>query len=285
VCVSELEDSLRTTKIQLLWTVALLPAIIPVLPSGKAQNAHAFEVATIKPDNNSPKGVTGGCHGIDSKFAPGDPRNNVPLGRCVITAGRLSHLVSMAFDVPLRRISGFPDWDEPSRFDIQGKAEDPSSTTERQLMSMLQSFLIDQFKLTLRRETKEGPIFALVAGRSGSKRLQPSEQVGESFAPAGTGLVFKGYTMERLAEFLSMLPEVDRPVRDMTGIEGRFDFTLSVLETKPDSIANVKMAMARWETIFSDIQDQLGLHFESRKGTIENLIIDHAEKPATGPEH
>ena len=145
---------------------------------------------------------------------------------------------------------------------------------------MLQVFMTDRFKLTLHRETREMPSFSLVAGKSGAKNLRPSEQLGESMTPAGAGLVFKGYTMQNLAEFLSMTPAVGRPVRDMTGIEGRYDFTLNVLATKPDSIEGFKRAIMTWETIFSDIQEQLGLRLESTKAPIENLIIDHAEKPA-----
>ena len=242
------------------------------------QTPVSFEAANIKP-TVSASGVTGGCRGIDSKIAPTDPRNNVPLGRCVITAGRLSHLMSIAFDLSLQRISGFPDWDGPNRFDIQAKAEDPSTATEAELYSMLQAFMTERFKLTLHREIKETPIFSLVAGKAGPKNLHPSEQIAESMTPSGGSLVFKAYTMQNLAEFLSMMPGVDRPVRDMTGIQGRFDFTLSVLGTKPESIENLKSAIIAWDTVFSDIHEQLELRMESTKGPVENLIIDHAEKP------
>jgi uncharacterized protein (TIGR03435 family) len=243
------------------------------------QASPAFEVASIKP-TVSPLGVTGGCRGIDSKLAPTDSVNNVPLGRCVITAARLSHLMSIAFGLGPQRISGFPDWDGPNRFDIQAKAEDPSTATEQQLISMLQRFITEQFKLSFRRETKEMPIFVLVVARNGPKNLHPSEQLGNTMSPSGPSLSFKGSTMERLAEFLSGLPAVDRPVRDMTGIQGRFDFSLNVLGAKPDSTGDLKRAIVSWETIFTDIQDQLGLRLEAAKGPVEDLIIEHAEKPS-----
>jgi uncharacterized protein (TIGR03435 family) len=258
----------------------LSATLLTVVPTGMVQqNQLSFEAASIKPTVSS-SGVTGGCRGIDSKIAPTDPRNNVPLGRCVITAGRLSHLMSIAFDLPLQRISGFPDWDGPNRFDVQAKVDDPSTATEAELYSMLQAFMTERFKLTLHRESKEMPIFSLVAGKSGPKNLHPSEQIGESMTPSGGSLVFQGYTMQNLAEFLSMMPGVDRPVRNMTGIQGRFDFTLNVLGTKPESVENFKRAIIAWDTVFSDIQEQLGLRMESAKGPVENLIIDHAEKPS-----
>jgi len=242
------------------------------------QTAPAFEVASIKP-TVSRSGVTGGCRGIDSKLAATDPRNSVPLGRCVVTAGRLSHLMGMAFGMPLQRISGFPEWDGPNRFDIEAKAENPSVATEQQLIAMFQRFLIDQFKLTLHRDSKEVPIFNLVVGKNGPKNLHESTEPGESMLPTGSSLAFKGYTMRRLAEFLGNMPNVERPVKDMTNLTGRYDFTLDVLGTTTDSIENLKMAMSKWETIFSDVQGQLGLRFEPAKGSVDTLIIDHAELP------
>src|SRR5262249_48971117 len=162
-------------------------------------------------------------------------------------AARLSHLMSIAFDIPLQRISGFPDWDGPSRFDIEAKAEAPSTTTEQQLLGMLQQFLTDQFKLTIRRDSKELPIFNLVVAKNGPKNLHPSEEPGPSTTPQPPGLIFKGYSMARLAEFLSVMPSVARPVRDMTSIDGRFDFTLNALEAKSEDIADMKMQLARWD--------------------------------------
>jgi uncharacterized protein (TIGR03435 family) len=262
------------------WT--LCGALLVVVCSASyvhTQVTPAFEVATIKP-TVSASGVTGGCRGIDSKLSAADRRNNVPLGRCVITGGRFSHLMAIAFQLPMQRIAGFPDWDGPHRFDIQARAEDPSSATEGQLIAMLQAFMTQQFRLRLHRESKEAPIFALVVGKNGPRNLKPSEEAGAGMRPSGAGLVFKGYSMKELAEFLSNMPSVERPVRDMTGLQGRFDFTLQVLETKTESVEDLKVAMARWETIFSDVQEQLGLRFESTKGPLETLIIDHAEKPA-----
>jgi uncharacterized protein (TIGR03435 family) len=241
--------------------------------------AQSFEVAAIKPTKLG-GGVTGGCHGIDSKFAPNDPRAGVPLGRCVITAGRLSHLMGMAYQMPLERISGFPEWDGPSRFDLEAKAEDPSSATEQQLLSMLQALLTDRFKLTLRHNTMEVPAFALVVGKNPPK-LHPSEQeVRSPFPEVRNGsILFKGYSMPDLAEFLSILPSIGRPVHDMTGIQGRFDIALNILESKPETMGDLKVALATWQSAISDIQGQLGLKLDSTKAQIESIVIDHAEKP------
>lgn len=238
----------------------------------------AFEVATIKP-TGAVSGVTGGCRGIDSKLGADDPRNAVPLGRCVIKAGRLSHMMSTAFGMPLQRISGFPDWDRPNRFDVEAKADDPASTTEQQLLLMLQKFLTEQFKLTIHRDTKEVPTFSLLVAKNGTKNLHPSKELRESMMPQGSVLAFKGFTMQGLAEFLSPMPGVERPIKDMTGLEGRYDFNLDVLGTQTENIGDAKMAMARWETVFSDLQQQLGLRLGAARGAVDSLVIDHAELP------
>src|SRR5262245_41041697 len=250
--------------------VTLLLLLVAFLWVSAAQQAlPKFEAATIKPTGRSDSGVTGGCRGVDSKLAPTDPRNNVPLGRCVIKAARLSHLIPIAFGVPLRRISGLPDWDFPNRFDVEGKAEDAAIATEKQLIAMLQTFLTEQFKLTMRREISDGPIFGLVAPDGGSKNMRQSEQLGSSMVPNRGSLVFKGFTMHDLADFLSTMPAIDRPVRDLTQMTGRFDFTLDVLDSTDADVRKVKFALASWESVFSDIQSQLGLRLEAMKGPVE----------------
>src|SRR6516164_4983220 len=132
--------------------IPALAALLLWMPTSArpAQQVSAFEVASIKPNTTS-NGARGGCRGTDSKVAPNDPmlRASVPMGRCVITAARLSHLLNMAWGIPLQRISGLPDWDGPNRFDIEAKAEDPASTTEQQLTAMLQGYLTAQFRLTI----------------------------------------------------------------------------------------------------------------------------------------
>jgi len=247
--------------------------------SGPADQPRAFEVAILKPDANSGRGVTGGCRGIDSNFATGDPRPVVPLGRCVISAGALRHLMAIAFDLPLNRIAGFPEWDGDHRFDIQAKAEDPATTSERQLLSMLQQFLIDEFSLKLHRERKEGPTFALVAAKNGPSNHRPATESGCRPSPSkALALSFTGCSMQDFATFLSTVPSVQRPVTDMTSVSGRFDFDLEI-GAKAQDIAGFKAAMSTWESLFSDIQEQLGLRLERSTGSVETLVIDHAELP------
>ena len=95
----------------------------------------AFEAATVKPTNPNVKMLGGRCRGIDSpSFTGGEPANNVPLGRCIIRNMDIRNLIRIAYGLKKhQRIIGGPDWISNSRFDIEGKAEDPSSGTERDL--------------------------------------------------------------------------------------------------------------------------------------------------------
>src|SRR5665213_182556 len=192
---------------------------------------------------------------------------------------RLDGLISLAFAVPPQRIAGVPAWARNAGFDLQAKAEDPATTTERQLLSMLQQFLTEQFRLIVHRDTKDGPTFALIVAKNGPKNLQPSQEERESMLPQGTSLAFRDFTMQGLVDFLSMMPTGERPVIEKIAIRGRFDFTISgVLPTPTDDVITAKIAMSQWQGLFSDIQ-QLGLRLQSSTGPIETLVIDHAERP------
>jgi uncharacterized protein (TIGR03435 family) len=134
----------------------------------------------------------------------------------------------MAYGIPLQRISGLPDWDGPNGFDIEGKAENPASTTEQQLIAVLQRYLTEQFRLTLHRDVKDEPTFTLVVGKNGPKNLRKSDSNSASLVPNGSGLVFAGYSLDALAQFLTSMPSIARPVKNITSLDGTFDFRLDL---------------------------------------------------------
>jgi uncharacterized protein (TIGR03435 family) len=138
-----------------------------------------FEAASIKP-TKSPLGVTGGCHGRDARFALTDAEAGVPVGRCVITAGRLTHIMAIAYKIDVNKIGSRPDWDGPSRFDIEAKAESQSATQD-ELLQMLRGLLADRFKLKVSRETKQESGYALVVAKNGPRLKQ-----ARSAAPVST---------------------------------------------------------------------------------------------------
>jgi uncharacterized protein (TIGR03435 family) len=267
---------------RILISTFILGVTVPL--AGHAQSSQkpvAFEVATLKRNLARDVGVSGGCRGNDSRLAAADPRGNVPLGRCVITGARLSHLIAIAFGTPMNRISGLPPWDNDVRFDVQAKAEEPATTTELQLLSMLQRFIADEFNASTHRDVKEVPAFALMVAKKGPKNLRPSKEAACLMPPPpqAVGLVFIGCSMRDVAAFLSTAPTIQRPVADKTGLTGRFDILVEV-GSRPRDVAEWKAAMMGWESITSDIEDQLGLRFERTTGSIEQLVIDRIQRPA-----
>jgi uncharacterized protein (TIGR03435 family) len=245
--------------------------ILLILVNGSRMNAQAvFEVASVKPSNDLQNGLRGGCHGIDSKYDRGQA-DAPPLGRCVIADARLSHLIGIAWDVSMLNLKSESDWIARGndRFNIEAKAEDPRTATEEQLLHMLQALLIDRFHLKFHRETVERPGFALVVGKKGS-RLEPSTAKEFSFGPGGKPhgrpivLSPRKCSMPMLAEMLSGYGP--GPVVDKTGLPGDYDFKLSWDDKDGPSV-------------FTALQDQLGLRLEPQKVSLSLFVVDSARKP------
>ena len=240
----------------------------------RAQAPVEFEVASVKVNKNG-TGVRGGCHGIDSKYTAGEIGTAPPLGRCVITAGRLSHLIGIAWQLPMAQIKNAPDWVIRGfdRYDIQAEADDPAKTTEAQLRSMLQELLEDRFQLKFHRETVERSGFALMVGEHGprmaaTKSEDTSARFGNDVKPMSSSITLnvQRYSIARLAQALSGIRQ--QPIIDKTGLSGEYDFTL------------------HWDdeqgpTLQTALREQLGLKLErEKKLPVELFVIDSAQKPS-----
>jgi uncharacterized protein (TIGR03435 family) len=229
-----------------------LPAALLAQAQTNTADRPPFEVASIKPHRPEP-----GPFRSSTSFETGGIHfTNVNLKGCI----------RAAYGVAANRISGGPDWLTEERYDIVAKAA--SAAPKAQLMLMLQTLLEGRFQLRLHRETKELPIYALVAAKNGPK-MRPGKEDGDTEIGGSTHLIdSRGMTMTALAGFLSRLSdEVDLPVFDRTGLTGAFDITL---DFEPDS----------GQSIFTALQEQLGLKLEPQRGPVEILMIDHAAKPA-----
>ena len=252
-------------------------------PPGMAQTAAplAFEVASIKVAPLGPNGVRGGCHGIDSVYSPRQRAEAAPLGRCVITDARLSHLLGIAYGVSMLDLKTGPDWIQRGdlRFNVEAKADDPSKTTEQQLLTMLQNMLVDRFKLKFHHETTETAGFALLIAKNGPK-LQPSRSDDTQLlftGPQGVVVLkpFPGQPVSMTARkvsipaLLSLLTAVGGhgPGIDRTGLTGEYDFKLAW-----DEVAGPDLSTA--------LREQLGLRMEAEKVPVSTFVVDSAEKPS-----
>jgi uncharacterized protein (TIGR03435 family) len=177
-----------------------------------------------------------------------------------------SSCIQWAYGVKPWQVIG-PDWLVHDRFDIVAKNEERA--TKEQLRIMLQNLLADRFHLRLRHEMKTLPYFALVAIKNGPK-LHPTQSDRDSFTRVVDGsFVFEHVTMEKFAERLSGLAAIDRPVFDTTNIEGTFDIAMK---------SAAREMLEDPSSIFSAVE-YAGFKLESRKGPLDVLVVDHADRP------
>jgi uncharacterized protein (TIGR03435 family) len=272
-------------KIPILTMASILPLLVT------AQPQRGFEAASIKPNK--------GC--------PGPYGRNLP-GRLVMNCYSIQELAAFAWGVRNEQVVGqfFPD-----RYDIEATVD--SATPINQMYgSMLQTLLEERFALKLHLETRDVPIYNLTVGKNGLKMPPAKSDCVVSPADGGpplspsqgraTGPIFfcnhpntgthgynrtiegKGITMKALAESLSRT-ELKRTVADKTGLAEAFDVTLH-WETDPSSPlydgiggAPTSEPSSTGPSLFTAIEEQLGLKLQTSRGPDEVLVIDRVEKP------
>lgn len=267
----------------ILGTALIVITLIPL----RAQTPSAFEVASIKQ----------AAFSSDSAFAGytaagtcGQVRLAISGTRLTLSRVSLCGLISMAFDIRDYRISREAvNWiTKPDRslyYDIQGSAPEGLGTlTPQRAREMLQTLLADRFQLKVHREMRELAVYALVIGKNGPKlTLSPK---GPCATARGSVLFSFGGASREIASCqsqtsmaqlaLSLSRETDRPVVDQTGLEGGHVFELRWgvdgvrEESEPEPLPS----------LFTAVQEQLGLKLEATKVLVEVLVIDSAEKPS-----
>jgi uncharacterized protein (TIGR03435 family) len=245
--------------------------IAGLLTTGLA-GAQTFEVASIKPDAAGNAGGEASPRESVSYNPGGLTMRNVTLKSCIRWAYGVEDYVEDY------QVSG-PAWIASERFDIDAKAAAPS--TEEQLRLMLRALLASRFQLRLHRETKEMAVYDLVAGKSGPKLTPAAGEGASRMRPTGGELIYSRYSMPEFAETLTGIPfRLDRTVVDKTGLTGTYDFRLKIAA----DAAAMKSGFEHAEgpLVFDIlILQQIGLRLEPRKGAVEVLTVDGAEKNPT----
>ncbi len=260
------------------------PATTVAQPAAVASSVAppVFEVAAIKLD----------------KSGSGNADSDTNNGRFTATNVSLRSLMQYeAYDIPGSRILGGPKWLDSTRFDIDAKMDEADAAQLKaldraqnrvQTQAMFQQLLADRFQLKVHWETRELPVYALVATKNGAK-LQPTKDttgnIGTSTSGNGSSVKFTatGQTLAQLAQSLTSSAEHDlgREVIDKTGIEGRYDVTLNwTRDTGASSSGTDSNAQDSGPSLFTAIQEQIGLKLEPSKGQVRVLVIDHAEMPS-----
>jgi uncharacterized protein (TIGR03435 family) len=229
-----------------------------------ASAAEEFEVASVKIAQPGPQGVW----------------NNGSPDRFRMLNMTLHALVATAYGVQDYQVSG-PAWMTNERYDIIAKvspevAKLPWDDKWKRTCAMTQVLLADRFKLELHRESKELPAYALIPTKGGTKLKEIGPDPGELVRNQRSAghLKAEQMPMRQLIEILHGL--VKRPILDETGIKGVFDITL---DWAPETNQPPETTDPR-PSLFTALQEQLGLKLEARKATVPVLVIDRVEKLA-----
>jgi len=224
-----------------------------------AQDARpTYEAASIKL-NNSADGHSG-TDGYQGRIM----FENMPLQR----------LIAQAYRVSPFQVSG-PAWLQAEHFDIVATYPPEAPGTARQ--QMLRTLLEDRFKLAVHRDSKEMPGYALVPAKSGFK-LKPSAGDGNDTHHTGgriESLEAKNTTMATLAQLLARY--TGQPVVDKTGIEGAYDFQLRWSREEQNSEPGPDAP----PSIFTALQESLGLRLQAQKVPVEIVVVDRVERAPT----
>jgi uncharacterized protein (TIGR03435 family) len=212
----------------------------------------------------------------------------MPGGGLRVECLSLKSIITWAYEVQNYQVSGGPEWAESLHWMILATAPapvDPSAPVEYQKMSdaqrkssmdlvkaRLQTLLADRFQLTLRHESREQTVYALTVAKGGSKLREAADQTKSGSLMRGRGRVeSKGFVLDGLAQSLGV--DLQRPVLNHTGLTARYEFKLEWTPDSPDHTDSVG------PTLFTAIQEQLGLKLEAQKAPVETLVIESAAKP------
>jgi uncharacterized protein (TIGR03435 family) len=246
-----------------------------------------FEVASVKPNK------IGGNSTSISITPDGIRFQNTSLLLLLRTAYGLSNTLDDKF-------LGLPSWAKTQKFDVEAKVspadvDEFKKLTMTQRQPMMQALLVDRFKLQAHRETKEEPVYLLVIGKGGSKlrESKPPEDKGGKEASGmmrGTRDQLEATSVPISQLVSSLTRAAGRTVLDKTELTGKYDFTLHwtpdeeggamLKPAESGQPANETASTSSGPSIFTAVQEQLGLKLEPGKGPVECLVIDHVEQPS-----
>lgn len=259
-------------RIALLSTLGLTAALCQV--------SETFDVASIKLTANDGSGGT--------YYSP------QPGGGVKISGATLKSLMQYAYDIRDFQLSGTSGWMNTERFDIIAKgngvgpgAQDYMNMTDAQranlfkvIRTRLQALLKERFQLTVHEETKELPMYALVVAKGGvrMKSTDPEAKTGTSVV-SQRKFEAKRATTDDIARGLA--GQLGRPVQNETGLTGFYDFKMEwTPEPSPTSGPSDGASDPIGPSLFSALQEQLGLKLEARKGPMMVIAVEKAEKPS-----
>ena len=223
-----------------------------------ASKVARFEVASIRPHENPDDSS-------DTNLLPG--------GRYEGKNISVRKLIRQATGVDDRQMVGAPGWVDSERYDIDAKTGDTARLEPAVFQKLLLGLLADRFGFRFHWETREQPVYWMVAQKSGAK-LKPHENGGEPTMSVNGGtrkvLIATGISMNDLAGLMGR--QAGHPVQDHTGLGGTYDVRLEWDESQ-----SMESGLP---SLFGALEEQLGLKLNSAKGTVQVLVVDNVQRPS-----
>jgi uncharacterized protein (TIGR03435 family) len=297
---------MRTCKpIRIPWLLFLAAALLPTAaPTAQAQSIETRSPTVL--DRPSAAAAEDPAKAIaydvvsihlNKSDSPGGSARSNPDGDVMVNQS-LEGMIGPAYGVEPDQVYGLPAWVKTNRYDMQFKvaAEDIPAYGKlhgRESMRMLQAVLEDRLKLKAHLGSKEVPMYNLVIAKDGPKLHQAKDgdtyadgikmpdgtPVGSSWATMGRGM-FRGQQVTVGSLVNSLKSATGRQVVDKTGLTGKYDISLRWMPDEgPPPMLNGEPDTSL-PSIYTVLEDQLGLKLESTKGPIKTLVIDHIELPS-----
>jgi uncharacterized protein (TIGR03435 family) len=278
-----MRENYRKGRVLLFAASCAVVAVGSALAQGKAAagveaRAPVFDVVSIKPNKS------------------GSGRTSISTDNGFYSAENISlkQLLENAYGVKEYLISGLTGWANSDRFDVKAKIVDmdPDAVkklTDQQRRAMLQQLLADRFQLKVHLQTEVLPIYEMVIAKGGAKITavepagpDPDADKNKEFKGMGRGnmnvnntvLTAHDVPLDNLARTLSS--RMSRTIVDKTGLKGNFDLSLTWSPDDGSTAASDSSA----PSLFTALQEQLGLKLQPAKGPVETLVVDHVEMPS-----
>ena len=250
-----------------------------VCAQGPAAQDYGYEVASIKKADPTARGT---------RIGPG------PQGGMRTTNTTLLTLITFVYNVQEYQVADVTPWVKSEAFDVSFTPDKPDAMpAPGSKVEVVESFIArnrlrmkavlrDRFGLVLREETRQMPVYGLVVAKGGHKLKTPDEaKKGPSMSTNGERGQITGYGVNMGMLTRALAGFLKRPVTDETGFNVPFDMKL---EFKPDALAaglkeESTASDLEGASIFTAVQEQLGLKLESKKGPVTVCVIEKAERP------
>ena len=250
----------RAAVIAVIASVAIATAARPADQTGAAPaKASRFEVASIRmiPDK-------------DVVPLSGSPISPAGAGIFTMREITLAQAIGWAFRLNPDRLSGGPDWLNRQYYEISAKPEGDAGLSYEQIQPLLEQLLQERFHLTYHHETQNRKGYALEVARGGPK-LTPTKGGTPYGYIMGSRIQMPNVSLQGLASTLGHV--LGQPVTDQTGLKGNYDVELNY--------AAMNATDSSQPSIFTAVEEQLGLKLVSQKVPVEMFVIDHVDKEPT----